>query len=99
MDQRKLDKLIPSLHEKKGDCGQTPPGQRSHGATDQEPQGQYCQEYWNRMQAMSLQDLKPASMDWAELALRFTLSTPEISTAIVGSLNYGEYQKECRLRR
>jgi hypothetical protein len=51
------------------------------------------------MQAMNLQDLKPASMDWAELALRFTLSTPEISTAIVGSLNYGEYQKERCLRR
>jgi aryl-alcohol dehydrogenase-like predicted oxidoreductase len=60
---------------------------------DSEPHGEYCQEYWKRMQAMKLQELKPASMDWAELALRFTLSTPEISTAIVGSLNIENIKK------
>jgi aryl-alcohol dehydrogenase-like predicted oxidoreductase len=92
MDQRKLDKLIPSLHEKKGIVAKRPLA-NAPWRYDQEPQGQYCQEYWNRMQAMSLQDLKPDSMDWAELALRFTLSTPEISTAIVGSLNLENIKK------
>jgi len=46
------------------------------------PGGDYCEEYWLRWQAMAL---KANDMDWQELALRFAVHAPAVSSAIVGT--------------
>jgi aryl-alcohol dehydrogenase-like predicted oxidoreductase len=49
----------------------------------------YVQEYVRRFDGIGLKaaDLGFADADWPEVALRFTLSFPEVSTAIVGTTN------------
>ena len=49
----------------------------------------YAKEYVRRHQAMRLDpnSLGFTDADWPEIALRFTLSFPEVSTAIVGTTN------------
>jgi aryl-alcohol dehydrogenase-like predicted oxidoreductase len=49
----------------------------------------YVAEYIKRFEAMKLSpaDLGIAENEWGELALRFTLSHPEVSCAIVGTTN------------
>lgn len=46
--------------------------------------GAAAEEYWDRFQTMQLDR---GAMSWDELALRFTLSVPDVSYAIVGSRN------------
>ncbi len=48
------------------------------------PQGNYCETYWTRMQAMALD---AGDMPWDELALRFSTFAPNVSAAIVGTLS------------
>ena len=48
------------------------------------PHGHDAEEYWLRWQAM---ELDRDGLSWDELALRFTLSTPGVSSAIAGSRN------------
>jgi aryl-alcohol dehydrogenase-like predicted oxidoreductase len=47
------------------------------------PAGDYCEPYWQRMQAMAL--APPEGMGWGEFALRFTLSFDSVGSAIVGT--------------
>jgi aryl-alcohol dehydrogenase-like predicted oxidoreductase len=46
------------------------------------PTGHYAELYWERLQAL---DLDPGDLDWAELALRFTVYAPGVHTAIAGT--------------
>jgi aryl-alcohol dehydrogenase-like predicted oxidoreductase len=46
------------------------------------PVGDYCEEYWCRWKAMHLD---PQGLEWGELSLRFALSAPGVSCAIVGT--------------
>lgn len=47
------------------------------------PSGQYAEEYWLRMKAM---DFTPP-LAWEDFTLRFSVFTPGVSSAIVGSRN------------
>lgn len=49
---------------------------------DEAPTGDYCEPYWHRWQAMGLDS---DGMDWGELAIRFALSVPGVSSAIIGT--------------
>ena len=49
---------------------------------DAQPVGDYSETYWQRWQAMGLDS---GGMDWGELAIRFALSIPGVSSAIVGT--------------
>ena len=46
------------------------------------PVGDYCEEYWARWQAMKLDN---RGLAWGEVSLRFALSLPGVSAAIVGT--------------
>ncbi|MCI0142223.1 aldo/keto reductase [Arthrobacter bambusae] len=46
------------------------------------PTGHYADLYWQRLQLL---DLDPGELDWAELALRFTVYAPGVHTAIAGT--------------
>ena len=48
----------------------------------QRPVGDYCEEYWARWQTMGLDN---RGLEWGEISLRFALSFPGVSTAIVGT--------------
>ena len=49
---------------------------------DAQPVGDYCETYWQRWREMGLDS---GGMDWGELAIRFALSIPGVSSAIVGT--------------
>jgi aryl-alcohol dehydrogenase-like predicted oxidoreductase len=53
----------------------------------QQPVGDYCETYWQRMQQLDYYalDMDTADMPWDELALRFAAHQPEVSCAIVGT--------------
>lgn len=46
------------------------------------PMGDYCEEYWTRWQAMGLNN---RGLEWGEISLRFALSFPGVSAAMVGT--------------
>ncbi len=48
----------------------------------QRPVGNYCEEYWARWRAMGLDN---RGLEWGEISLRFALSFPGVSAAIVGT--------------
>ena len=48
------------------------------------PVGDYCEEYWTRWQAMGLDN---RGLEWGEVSLRFALSFPGVSAAVVGTAN------------
>jgi aryl-alcohol dehydrogenase-like predicted oxidoreductase len=48
----------------------------------QRPVGDYCEPYWERWQAMGLDN---RGLEWGEISLRFALSIPGVSAAIVGT--------------
>ncbi len=59
----------------------------------------YAKEYVKRHAAMNLtaEDLGVAEIDWPSLALRFTLSFPEVSTAIVGTTRPGNAMRNLEI--
>lgn len=48
----------------------------------QRPVGDYCENYWTRMQALGLQ---PEGMAWDEFSLRFAAFVPGVGSAIAGT--------------
>ena len=48
----------------------------------QRPVGDYCEPYWERWQALGLDN---RGLEWGEISLRFALSVPDVSAAIVGT--------------
>jgi aryl-alcohol dehydrogenase-like predicted oxidoreductase len=62
----------------------------------QQPRGNYCETYWQRMQAL---DYPIGDMDWDELALRFTAFQPEVSCAIVGTRQLAHLRHNVELLR
>ena len=58
------------------------------------PVGDYCEPYWERMQAMQLD---PAGLEWQELALRFAAFQPGVGTVIVGTRSVGHLRRNAEL--
>jgi len=85
-DQYSLHNLLPKIRRKKGVVAKRPLA-NAPWLYPQEPAGHYCESYWRRMKELDLASLKPENLSWNEFFLRFSLSVPEVSTAIVGSLN------------
>jgi aryl-alcohol dehydrogenase-like predicted oxidoreductase len=57
------------------------------------PVGDYCEPYWLRWQAMQPER---GEMEWGELALRFVLSLPDESSAVVGTGNHAHLRESIR---
>lgn len=60
---------------------------------DSQPNGNYAEEYWLRRRKMALE----LGMSELELALRFTVFTYGVDTAIVGSVNIAHLQKNIEI--
>lgn len=79
-DQRVIDRILPRITDK-GFIAKRPSANHPW-RFDAQPVGDYCEPYWQRWQAMGLDS---GGMDWGELAIRFALSIPGVSSAIVGT--------------
>jgi aryl-alcohol dehydrogenase-like predicted oxidoreductase len=57
------------------------------------PVGNYCEPYWERMTAMEASKIvEESGLAWDELALRFTVFTEGVGTAIVGTSSTANLQ-------
>jgi aryl-alcohol dehydrogenase-like predicted oxidoreductase len=94
VDQVNIDGLLPVAREHNvGVMAKRPIGNASWRPLDAQPgfYKEYAKAYHERFQAMGLRldDLgpDPGTTDWADVALRFTLSQPGVHTAIIGTTN------------
>jgi aryl-alcohol dehydrogenase-like predicted oxidoreductase len=79
-DQRLIDDALPRL-DGRGFIAKRPVANHPWRFAER-PVGDYCESYWARWQSMGLD---AGGLDWGELALRFTLSLPGVSSAVVGT--------------
>ena len=79
-DQRILTRTLPAMAGK-GFIAKRAMANHPWRFTER-PVGDYCEEYWARWQAMELDN---RGLEWGEISLRFALSFPHVSAAIVGT--------------
>jgi len=58
---------------------------------DKCPSGDYCEEYWSRWRTMGLSS---HGRDWGEVAIRFAISPPQVSSAIIGTGSLEHLQRD-----
>lgn len=83
-DQRGLSGLVARAAEKGMGVIAKRPLANAPWRFQERPVGDYCEVYWERMQAMRLD---PGPLGWDELALRFAAYAPGVSCAIAGTAN------------
>jgi aryl-alcohol dehydrogenase-like predicted oxidoreductase len=81
-DQRAIDAALPQAAEMKLGVIAKRPVANIAWRFPQRPSGNYAEVYWERMQEM---DIKPGTLEWLELALRFTLTIPGVHSCIIGT--------------
>ena len=81
-DQRVIDDVLPHIATK-GFIAKRPAANHPW-RFDERPVGDYCEEYWLRWRAM---EIPSHGHDWGEIAIRFALSPPQVSSAIIGTGN------------
>jgi len=79
-DQRVIDDVLPHISGK-GFIAKRPAANHPWRFNEQ-PVGDYCEEYWLRWRAMQLSS---HGRDWGEVAIRFAVSPPRVSSAIIGT--------------
>lgn len=83
-DQRVLDKqLVVAGERQMGVIAKRPLANAPWRFRDR-PVGDYAETYWERFQVLGIE---PGGMPWDELALRFAVYCPGVSTAIAGTSN------------
>lgn len=85
-DQRCLAQALPMAEERGIGVIAKRPLANAPWRFAERPRGEYCEEYWLRWQAMKL---ATPETGWPELALRFALHAPAVSSAIVGTTSLG----------
>jgi len=79
-DQRVIDDVLPDITAQ-GFIAKRPSANHPWRFNDR-PVGDYCEEYWLRWRAM---ELSSHGHEWGEIAIRFALSLPQVSSAIIGT--------------
>jgi aryl-alcohol dehydrogenase-like predicted oxidoreductase len=79
-DQRVMDEVLPNIGMH-GFIAKRPAANHPWRFNEQ-PVGDYCEEYWLRWRAM---DISSHGHDWGEIAIRFALTPSEVSSAIIGT--------------
>jgi len=79
-DQRVIDDVLPHIAEL-GFIAKRPAANHPWRFHDR-PVGDYSEQYWLRWRAMQLNS---HGRDWGELAIRFAISPPRVSSAIIGT--------------
>lgn len=84
-DQRVLDGLLPRTKEKGLGVIVKRPLANAFWRFQEQPKGDYAEEYWRRARAMNL--APPPGIGWDEFAMRFAAFQPGVSSCIVGTKN------------
>ncbi|OHD13812.1 MAG: aldo/keto reductase [Spirochaetes bacterium GWD1_27_9] len=93
-EQKVIDWALPrAIEKKKGVIAKRPIANYCWKHSSQ-PHGHYCEEYWKRWQAMSLNNY---GYDWNELALRFVTNLSGVSSCIVGTANIEHLKENIRI--
>ena len=89
-DQANIDGLLPVAREKNvGVIAKRPIANAAWKdiSTQQGMYKNYAKVYTERLKQMELDKDAFGGLDWPEIALRFTLGFPEVSTAVIGTTN------------
>ncbi|WP_374512926.1 aldo/keto reductase [Niveibacterium sp.] len=81
-DQRVIEQVLPRIADK-GFIAKRPSANHPWRFAER-PAGDYCEEYWLRWRAMEASNF---GHPWGEIAIRFAVSIPGVSSAIVGTAN------------
>ncbi|MGH7936790.1 MAG: aldo/keto reductase [Chthoniobacterales bacterium] len=97
-DQEAIDLVLPLAREKKIGVIVKRPIANAAWKTGRSPVDSYHQTYWDRLQKLHYSFLEGADVRSAvALALRFTLTTPGVATAIVGTKKPERWEENARL--
>ena len=96
-DQESIDLTLPLAVQKQVGVIVKRPIANACWRTGQKPDNGYVHTYWDRLKALDYDFLKGDLSDSISIALRFTLSTPGVHTAIVGTANPDRWKKNAEL--
>ena len=92
-DQKSIDEIIPLAKEKGIGVIAKRPIANVPWRFSEHPYGEYCEEYWKRMEEMNLQ----LDVDWLEAAIRFSAFTEGVDSIIIGSTNIEHIKRNVKL--
>ena len=98
-DQIEIETTIPLAAEKRMGVIAKRPIANAVWRHSERPKDGYVQEYWDRIQKLQYDFLKLPLENSIAIALRFTLSVPGISTAIVGTTRPNRWQENASYLR
>ncbi len=96
-DQDAIDRTVPAAHERGMGVIAKRPIANACWRAGRPPDSPYQQSYWDRIQAMGFPFLHADVEQGIAIALRFTLSVPGVSTAIVGTQNPDRWPRNAAL--
>lgn len=88
-DQRVIDAVLPDIAGR-GFIAKRPAANHPWRFSER-PMGDYCEEYWLRWRTM---ELSSHGHDWGEIALRFALTPPQVSSTIIGTGSIAHLQQD-----
>ncbi len=95
-DQTPIDTNIPAAVEKGLGVIAKRPIANAVWRNSEKPKDSYHHEYWDRIQKLKFDFLSKSLDESIAVALRFTLSIPGVSTAIVGTTKPNRWQENAR---
>ncbi|GMA64675.1 aldo/keto reductase [Alicyclobacillus fastidiosus] len=96
-DQSVIDKVLPAARDKGMGVIAKRPIANVAWQYENTPENSYYVAYWERLQELQYGFTKQSVAHAVSIALRFTLSVPGVTTAIVGTTNPGRWQQNADL--